>query len=1280
MGDRVGFVLEPTYAGRGTVGILWAYPSIFLVWPAEEGTIAWSKLPYLIRKEALWFPCNVVTRLVNGIPISLLEVATSGYVLCGLMTAVAWFKCPQNVEKDFRLEIAREDIRRARKMETVTLSLSSYYLLFAGFSLPFTAVHLAAWNYPFATAILKHLQLRLKPPRNFPSWKPSQRICKSFQLHFSNQHLRASLLDGRKQPCHHGINITFHYQVPNIARPSEAEHPFAGRSRNPAVRMMDSTVRTEIFYQLPCKERRRVFKPISSTATEVAPGHWTLPRTRAVHQKMAKESLYFGPIWWDAGEEDGDGCVRWFDVWEPQLRDEIDWAREVCRSKTIRCAWILPSDSRATLWKELQEQGIEQWNSWENGRGEIVISRGPRWHKVDFVFLSDLLILALSSTLSSPPVEAHSGHPLQYPVVNFSFLRLSFKMSVNQSSKSQKRSSIETDSGPERGVSRKKPKTSSDEQNGVDPSNNPYLAHMYPNSNSQSSNGSGAFSNFQRRKTTAQQAEKVEDENFNAFTGNPHTKKYFNILKSRRDLPVHKQRQEFLDLYHQSQILVFVGETGSGKTTQIPQYVLFDELPHINRKMIACTQPRRVAAMSVAQRVADELDVDLGEEVGYSIRFEDKTCNKTMLKYMTDGMLLREAMHDHQLSRYSCIILDEAHERTLATDILMALLKDVAGRRPDLKIIVMSATLDAQKFQKYFNSAPLLVVPGRTHPVEIFYTEKPERDYLESALRTVLQIHAAEPEGDILVFLTGEEEIEDTVRKLTLEVNDMVREIDAGPMTVYPLYGTLPPHQQQRIFNKAPEARYPGGRPGRKCIIATNIAETSLTIDGIVYVVDPGFSKQKIYNPRSRVESLLVSPISKASAQQRAGRAGRTKPGKCFRLYTEHAFKKELIEQTHPEILRSNLCNTVLELKKLGIEDLVHFDLMDPPAPETMMRALEELNFLACLDDEGDLTRLGEMSSEFPLDPALAVMLISSPEFYCSNEVLSIVSLLSVPNIFVRPANKRREADDMKDLFTHKEGDHLTLLNVYHAFVAEQNKETDMKRWCHEHYLSFRHLSSAQNVRVQLRRIMEIQEVDFVSTPFDNRNYYTNIRRALLAGFFMQVAMRQGNSKIYNTIKDDQPVTLHPSTGLDIGYEFVVYHEFVLTSKQYVRTCTGIRPEWLIEIAPNYYDLDNFEDGEVKKALILALGPREEKFTKKQLVDEMQSRWARRLDESGGQTPQAPPQQNSKGASRVVPLMTELGKKNASPNGTLDWIGIKKPEPPAETDAEAVDARPHGWA
>ncbi|KAJ8094490.1 DEAH-box ATP-dependent RNA helicase prp43 [Marasmius tenuissimus] len=631
-----------------------------------------------------------------------------------------------------------------------------------------------------------------------------------------------------------------------------------------------------------------------------------------------------------------------------------------------------------------------------------------------------------------------------------------------------------------------------------------------------------------------------------------------------------------------------VGETGSGKTTQIPQFVAYSDLPHTKGKLVACTQPRRVAAMSVARRVADEMDVELGRHVGYSIRFEDMTeAGTTFLKYMTDGMLLREAMNDPNLERYSTIILDEAHERTLATDILMGLLKEIARRRSDLKIIIMSATLDAVKFQKYFGlrrdtSAPLFKVPGRTHPVEVFYTQEPEPDYVEAAIRTVLMIHRAEDPGDILVFLTGEEEIEDACKKIKLEADDLVNQDpdSVGPLICIPLYSSLPPQQQQRIFDPAPSARTPDGPPGRKVVVSTNIAETSLTIDGIVYVVDPGFSKQKVYNPRIRVESLLVSPISKASAQQRAGRAGRTRPGKCFRLYTEKDFMGELEEQTYPEILRSNLSNTVLELLKLGIKDLVRFDYVDAPAPETLMRALELLNYLAALDDEGNITPLGRMMADFPLDPQLAKMLISSPEFRCSNEILTIVAMLSVPNIWVRPNNARREADEAKALLTVPESDHLTLLNVYNQYM--QNKHD--KNWAWQNYVSGRALMQAENVRNQLQRTMERFEIELVSMT-DQKKLFLNVRKALVIGFFMQVAHKEGEKGNYLTVKDNQVVALHPSCGLDSQPEWVMFNEFVLTKRPYIRTNTDIRVDWLLELAPNYYDLSSFNDGETKRAL-----------------------------------------------------------------------------------------------
>ncbi|XP_062130713.1 ATP-dependent RNA helicase DHX15 homolog [Drosophila sulfurigaster albostrigata] len=665
----------------------------------------------------------------------------------------------------------------------------------------------------------------------------------------------------------------------------------------------------------------------------------------------------------------------------------------------------------------------------------------------------------------------------------------------------------------------------------------------------------------------------------NPFTNKPYSTRYQNLYKKRISLPVFEYQADFMRLLSQHQCIVLVGETGSGKTTQIPQWCV-DFAVSKGRKGVSCTQPRRVAAMSVAQRVSEEMDVILGEEVGYSIRFEDCSSPKTLLKYMTDGMLLREAMSDPMLEQYQVILLDEAHERTLATDILMGVLKEVIRQRNDLKLVVMSATLDAGKFQQYFDNAPLMNVPGRTHPVEIFYTPEPERDYLEAAIRTVIQIHMCEEiEGDILMFLTGQEEIEEACKRIKREIDNLGSEI--GELKCIPLYSTLPPNLQQRIFEAAPPPNA-NGAIGRKVVVSTNIAETSLTIDGVVFVIDPGFAKQKVYNPRIRVESLLVSPISKASAQQRAGRAGRTRPGKCFRLYTEKAFKNEMQDNTYPEILRSNLGTVVLQLKKLGIDDLVHFDFMDPPAPETLMRALELLNYLAALDDDGNLTDLGAVMSEFPLDPQLAKMLIASCQHNCSNEILSITAMLSVPQCFVRPNEAKKVADEAKMRFAHIDGDHLTLLNVYHAF----KQSSEDPNWCYDNFINFRSLKSADNVRQQLARIMDRFQLKRSSTEFTSKDYYVNIRKALVQGFFMQVAHLERTGH-YLTIKDNQVVQLHPSTCLDHKPDWVIYNEFVLTTKNYIRTVTDVKPEWLLSLAPQYYDLNNFPQCEAKRQLEL---------------------------------------------------------------------------------------------
>lgn len=691
----------------------------------------------------------------------------------------------------------------------------------------------------------------------------------------------------------------------------------------------------------------------------------------------------------------------------------------------------------------------------------------------------------------------------------------------------------------------------------------------------------------------------------NPYTQRPYSSRYWEIMAKRKTLPVWEAMSDFQRLLEEFQVIILVGETGSGKTTQIPQFVL--QMAPDNG--IACTQPRRVAAMSVAERVANECDVRLGDEIGFSIRFENCTSSKTLLRYMTDGMLLREATIDPLLSKYSVIILDEAHERTLSTDILFGLMKELLPKREDLKLIVMSATLDARKFQRYFNNAPLMNIPGRLFPVEIFYTQEPERDYIDAAIRTVLQIHQYEEPGDILLFLTGEDEIETACNRISLEVSTLQSQKKATPIMCVPLYSTLPPHMQQKIFAPAPAG-------GRKVVVSTNIAETSITIDGVVYVVDPGFSKQKVFNPRVRVESLLVSPISQASANQRAGRAGRTQAGKCFRMYTEHAFKNDLIPATYPEILRSNLGTVVLQLKKLGIDDLVHFDFMDPPAPETLMRALELLNYLECLDDEGNLTAKGTQMSEFPLDPQLSRMIVSGGQKHsCTNEMCTIAALLSVPPIFIRPRDKAKESKDAKMQFNHQDGDHQTFMNAFNAYITSAgSSDQDKKSWCQWNFLSFRALASAENVRRQLVQLCQRTHIKMVS-PQDadphategSYGYGIAVRKAMLDGFFMQVAHKDVRGD-YTTCKDNQSVAAHPSNWMDGQSEWMIYNDFVLTTRNWVRTCTRVEADWLIDSCPDYWDYADFPEGEIKRALV-RLRKRKEDQEKKQAGGKSKPSW-----------------------------------------------------------------------
>lgn len=625
-----------------------------------------------------------------------------------------------------------------------------------------------------------------------------------------------------------------------------------------------------------------------------------------------------------------------------------------------------------------------------------------------------------------------------------------------------------------------------------------------------------------------------------------------SIMEQRQSLPIYKLRDDLIKAVSDNQILIVIGETGSGKTTQITQYLA--ESGFAARGKIGCTQPRRVAAMSVAKRVAEEYGCRLGTDVGYTIRFEDCTAPETIIKYMTDGMLLRECLMDLDLKGYSTIMLDEAHERTIHTDVLFGLLKQAVQRRPDLKLIVTSATLDAVKFSQYFFEAPIFTIPGRTFPVEVLYTKEPENDYLDASLITVMQIHLREPPGDVLLFLTGQEEI-DTACEILYERMKSLGP-DVPELIILPVYSALPSEMQTRIFEPAPAG-------SRKVVIATNIAETSLTIDGIYYVVDPGFVKQKVYNSKTGMDSLVVTPISQAAAKQRAGRAGRTGPGKCYRLYTERAYRDEMLPTPVPEIQRTNLATTVLQLKTMGINDLLHFDFMDSPPVESLVMALELLHSLSALDDEGLLTRLGRRMAEFPLEPNLSKMLIMSVALQCSDEILTIVSMLSVQNVFYRPKDKQALADQKKAKFNQTEGDHLTQLAVYNSW--KNNKFSNA--WCYENFVQVRTLKRAQDVRKQLLGIMDRHKLDVVSAGKNT----VRVQKAICSGFFRNAAKKDPQEG-YRTLVDSQVVYIHPSSAIfNRQPEWVVYHELVQTTKEYMREVTTIDPKWLVEFAPAFF-------------------------------------------------------------------------------------------------------------
>ncbi|KAK2975250.1 hypothetical protein RJ640_028002 [Escallonia rubra] len=650
------------------------------------------------------------------------------------------------------------------------------------------------------------------------------------------------------------------------------------------------------------------------------------------------------------------------------------------------------------------------------------------------------------------------------------------------------------------------------------------------------------------------------------------------------DLPILQFEEKILATVEKNPVVVIIGETGSGKSTQLSQ--ILHRHGYSKRGTIAVTQPRRVAAVSVSRRVAHELGVQLGSEVGYAIRFEDRTSDLTKIKYLTDGVLLRESLSNPDLTQYSVIILDEAHERSLNTDILLGLMKRLVNsktRKSNLRVLITSATLDGEKVSRFFSDCPILNVPGKLFPVEIVYRSEnaPKSNYVDLCLKTAIDIHVRELEGDILIFMTGQDDIE----KLVTQLEQRIQGLEEGSVMdaiVLPLHGSLPPELQVRVFSPPPPNC-------RRFIVATNVAETSLTVDGVVYVIDSGYVKQRQYNPASGMYSLDVVPISKVQANQRAGRAGRTRPGKCYRLYPSIVYNDDFLDATVPEILRSSLAGSVLYLKSLDLPDIdiLKFDFLDSPSFESLEDALKQLYVIDAIDENGTVTSVGRTMAELPLEPSLSRTLIEADKLGCLSQALTVAAMLSVETTLLpgrsKGSEKKRKQEPVDLPDGSGFGDHIQLLQIYNLW-----EETDFSvDWCKNNNLQVRGMMFVKNVRKQLAQIMQkIADSSLDGGRNERRrdrqsgHDYKNLRKALCAGYANQLGERMLRHNGYRTLGfKSQLVQVHPSSVLradDDGMlpNYVIYHELITTSRPFMRNVCEVEMAWVTPILKKLQKLD----------------------------------------------------------------------------------------------------------
>ncbi|KAM9837916.1 DEAD/H (Asp-Glu-Ala-Asp/His) box polypeptide 32a [Aulostomus maculatus] len=672
-----------------------------------------------------------------------------------------------------------------------------------------------------------------------------------------------------------------------------------------------------------------------------------------------------------------------------------------------------------------------------------------------------------------------------------------------------------------------------------------------------------------------------DDLELNQFDGLPFSSRYYSLLKERKNLPVWRVRCEFEDALVNNQLVVVSGTAKTGRSTQIPQWCAeFCLSARYQHGVVVCTQTSRQQAVDLALHVADEMDVNIGHEVGYSICLETCCSSDTVLRYCTDDVLLREMMSDPFLERYGVIIIDQAHERTVSTDVLLGLLKDILLQRPELRVVVLAVPPFTDKLLSHYSGVPLISL-GPPCPAEAVHSSN--KDYFYSALRLVLEIHRTKEEGDIVGLFASAEEVHCAHSILQKEGTRLGAEL--GQMV--PL--VLSPGQGGLLREPAE-----GSQRSRRVFLATQQVEDMWWApESVKFVIDTGVQKRMVYNPRIRANSEVLQTISQCQADVRKQLSGPT--GKCFCLYAEES---ELPAETSPRILESNLTSTVLFLKRMEIGGLGQCDFIDRPDPEGLMQALEELDYLAALDDDGNLSEIGIIMSEIPLDPQMAKALLASCEFDCVSEMLTIAAMLSAPSCFLEPpAGPSHEAAQCYRKFQHPDGDHFTLINIYNAFKRSQREPyVSAERWCQDYLLDHSALKTAEAIRSELIDTLRRIELPISEPSFGTKTNMYNLKRALLAGFFMQIARDVDGSGNYFILTHKHMAQVHPLSGYGaqshkLGLpEWVVFHEYTLSENNCMRTVSEISPQVFIQMAPLYF-FYNLPPSESKDILQDVLDP-----------------------------------------------------------------------------------------